>query len=201
MASNKLEVSEFDFDDIKTNLKTFLQSQSEFQDYDFEGSGFAVLLDLLAYNTHYLSYNANVLANEMFIDTADLRNSIVSLAKALGYTPNSPRAPIADINVVVNGATGATLTMNAGQQFTTTVDGTSYNFVTIGTNTISPIDNVYTFSNLKIYEGTYVTTKYTVDSNEVDQRFTLADANADTSTLTVKVQTSSSDTTKPSSFE
>ena len=191
----KLNISQLDFDNIKANLKRYLSNQSQFKDYDFEGSGMAVLLDLLAYNTHYLSYNANVLANEMFIDTADLRNSIVSLAKALGYTPNSPRAPIADINVVVNGATGATLTMNAGQQFTTTVDGTSYNFVTIGSKTISPVDNVYTFSNLKIYEGTYITYNYTVDTSDVDQRFLIQSANADTNTLTVQIQNSASDTT------
>ena len=191
----KLEISQLDFDNIKANLKRFLSNQNQFKDYDFEGSGMAVLLDLLAYNTHYLSYNVNVAANEMFIDTADLRNSIVSLAKALGYTPNSPRSPIADINVVVNGATGATLTMNAGQQFTTTVDGVSYNFVTIGTNTISPIDNVYTFSNLKIYEGTYITYNYTVDTSDVDQRFLIQSANADTNTLSVQIQNSASDTT------
>ena len=193
--ATKLNISQLDFDNIKSNLKRFLSNQNEFKDYDFEGSGMSVLLDLLAYNTHYLSYNANVLANEMFIDTADLRNSIVSLAKALGYTPNSPRAPIADINVVVNGATGATLTMNAGQQFTTTVDGTSYNFVTIGSKTISPVDNVYTFSNLKIYEGTYITYNYTVDTSDVDQRFLIQSANADTNTLTVQIQNSASDTT------
>ena len=193
--STKLEISQLDFDNIKNNLKRYLSNQNEFKDYDFEGSGMAVLLDLLAYNTHYLSYNANVLANEMFIDTADLRNSIVSLAKALGYTPNSPRSPIADINVVVNGATGATLTMNAGQQFTTTVDGVSYNFVTIGTNTISPVDNVYTFSNLKIYEGTYITYNYTVDTSDVDQRFLIQSQNADTNTLSVQIQNSASDTT------
>ena len=191
----KLEISQLDFDNIKNNLKRYLSNQNEFKDYDFEGSGMAVLLDLLAYNTHYLSYNANVLANEMFIDTADLRNSIVSLAKALGYTPNSPRSPVADINVVVNGATGATLTMNAGQQFTTTVDGVSYNFVTIGTNTISPVDNVYTFSNLKIYEGTYITYNYTVDTSDVDQRFLIQSANADTNTLSVQIQNSATDTT------
>ena len=191
----KLEISQLDFDNIKNNLKRYLSNQNQFKDYDFEGSGMAVLLDLLAYNTHYLSYNANVLANEMFIDTADLRNSIVSLAKALGYTPNSPRSPVADINVVVNGATGATLTMNAGQQFTTTVDGVSYNFVTIGTNTISPVDNVYTFSNLKIYEGTYITYNYTVDTSDVDQRFLIQSANADTNTLSVQIQNSATDTT------
>ena len=193
--ATKLEISQLNFDAIKGNLKRFLSNQNTFKDYDFEGSGMAVLLDLLAYNTHYLAYNANIAANEMFIDTADLRPSIVSLAKALGYTPNSVRAPIADINVVVNGATGATLTMNAGTQFTTTVDGTNYNFVTIGSNIISPIDNVYTFSNLKIYEGTYVTYNYTADTTDIDQKFLIQSDNADTTTLSVQVQNSSSDTT------
>ena len=191
----KLEISQLNFDQIKSNLKQYLSNQNQFKDYDFEGSGMAVLLDLLAYNTHYLAYNANIAANEMFIDTADLRPSIVSLAKALGYTPNSVRAPIADINVVVNGATGATLTMNAGTQFTTTVDNINYNFVTIGSNTISPIDNVYTFSNLKIYEGTYVTYNYTADTSDVDQKFLIQSENADTTTLTVQVQESATDTT------
>ena len=190
----KLSISQLDFDGIKTNLKRFLSNQSQFKDYDFEGSGMAVLMDLLAYNTHYLAYNANVAANEMFIDTAYMRNSIVSLAKALGYTPNSATAPYADINVVVNDATGSTLVMSAGTQFTTTVDSLSYNFVTIGSNTISPIDNVYTFSNLKIYEGTYVTYQYTYDSTDVDQRFLIQSASADVTTLTVQVQNSSTDT-------
>ena len=190
----KLSISQLDFDGIKVNLKRFLSNQSQFKDYDFEGSGMAVLLDLLAYNTHYLAYNANVAANEMFIDTADMRNSIVSLAKALGYTPNSATAPYADINVVVNDATGSTLVMSAGTQFTTTVNDVSYNFVTIGSNTISPIDNVYTFSNLKIYEGTYVTYQYTYDSTDVDQRFLIQSASADVTTLTVQVQNSSTDT-------
>ena len=190
----KLSISQLDFDGIKVNLKRFLSNQSQFKDYDFEGSGMAVLMDLLAYNTHYLAYNVNVAANEMFIDTADMRNSIVSLAKALGYTPNSATAPYADINVVVNDATGSTLVMSAGTQFTTTVNGLSYNFVTIGSNTISPIDNVYTFSNLKIYEGTYVTYQYTYDSTDVDQRFLIQSASADVTTLTVQVQNSSTDT-------
>ena len=190
----KLNISQLDFDEIKGNLKRFLSNQNQFKDYDFEGSGMAVLMDLLAYNTHYLAYNTNVAANEMFIDTADMRNSIVSLAKTLGYTPNSATAPYADINVVVNDATGSTLVMSAGTQFTTTVNDVSYNFVTIGSNTISPIDNVYTFSNLKIYEGTYVTYQYTYDSTDVDQRFLIQSASADVTTLTVQVQNSSTDT-------
>ena len=192
--ANKLDISTLDFDNIKTNLKKFISNQDEFKDYDFEGSGMSVLLDLLAYNTHYLAYNANIMGNEMFIDTADLRNSIVSHAKTLGYTPNSARAPYADINVVVNNATGATLTMNAGTQFTTTVDNVSYNFVSIGSNIISPVDGVYTFSNLKIYEGTYVTYQYTVDTTDIDQRFLIPSANADTNTLIVSIQNSSTDT-------
>ena len=138
MASNKLEISAVDFDQIKVNLKTFLQSQSEFQDYNFEGSGFAILLDLLAYNTHYLSYNTNVVANEMFLDSADLRSSIVSLAKMLGYTPTSPRAPIANIDILINNGTGTSVTMTKGTVFTTSVDGTSYQFVTNADFTIAP---------------------------------------------------------------
>ena len=132
MASNKLTVSDFDFDDIKANLKSFLQDQSEFQDYDFEGSGFAVLLDLLAYNTHYLGFNANMLANEMYLDSADIRKNIVSLAKMLGYTPTSPKSPTATIDILMNNipTTTATITMAKGTAFTTTVDGESYQFVT-----------------------------------------------------------------------
>ena len=138
MASNKLEVSELDFDNIKSNLKTFLQNQSEFQDYDFEGSGFAVLLDVLAYNTHYLGFNANMLANEMYLDSADIRKNIVSLAKMLGYTPTSPKAPTAVINILINNGSGTSVTMPKGTVFTTSVDGTSYQFVTNAVNTISP---------------------------------------------------------------
>ena len=193
--ATKLNISQLDFDNIKANLKRYLSNQNQFKDYDFEGSGMAVLLDLLSYNTHYLSYHANIAANEMFIDTADIRESIVSLAKALGYTPNSPRAAEADINVVVNGATGSTLTMNAGTQFTTTVDGVSYNFVTTSSTTIAPTDGVYTFSNLKIKEGTYVTFNHTADTTDVDQKFLIQSVNADTSTLIVKVQNSDTDST------
>ena len=88
----RLSVTEFDFDDVKDNLKTFLKNQTEFTDYDFEGSGMSALLDVLAYNTHYLGFNANMLANEMFLDSASLRSSVVSHAKMLGYEVASPRA-------------------------------------------------------------------------------------------------------------
>src|SRR6056300_1085063 len=138
MASNKFVVSDLDFDAIKSNLRAFLQDQTEFSDYNFEGSGFAVLLDTLAYNTHYLGFNANMLANEIYLDSADIRKNIVSLAKMLGYTPSSPKSPIANVDIEVNNATGASITMNKGTVFTTTDDGISYEFVTNQDNTISP---------------------------------------------------------------
>ena len=143
--ATKLEISELDFDGIKSNLKNFLSQQDEFRDYDFEGSGMSVLLDLLAYNTHYLGFNANMLANEMFLDSADLRASVVSLAKQVGYTPTSATASQAKIDVVVNNASGATLTMARGTQFSTTVNGTGYNFVNNADISISPVDGVYKF--------------------------------------------------------
>ena len=97
MATNprRFQVTELDFDDIKSNLKTFLKAQTEFTDYDFEGSGMNILLDTLAYNTHYLAYNVNMAMNEAFLDSALLRSSVVSHAKTLGYTPRSARAPVA----------------------------------------------------------------------------------------------------------
>src|SRR5210317_46969 len=197
MASNKLSVSELDFDNIKTNLKTFLQSQSEFQDYDFEGSGFAVLLDLLAYNTHYLGFNANMLANEMYLDSADIRKNIVSLAKMLGYTPTSPKSPTATVDILMNNIASsvATITMAKGTAFTTTVDGETYQFVTNAEHTLTPTNGIYKFSNISIFEGTLVTFKYTVDSTDVDQRFIIPSVSADTTTLKVSVQNSASDTT------
>ena len=197
MASNKLQVSDFDFDDIKANLKSFLQDQSEFQDYDFEGSGFAVLLDLLAYNTHYLGFNANMLANEMYLDSADIRKNIVSLAKMLGYTPTSPKSPTATVDILMNNipTTVATITMAKGTAFTTSVDGETYQFVTNAIHTLTPTNGVYKFSSIPLYEGTLVTFKYTADSTDVDQRFVIPSVSADTSTLKVSVQNSASDTT------
>ena len=197
MASNKLTVSDFDFDNVKANLKTFLQGQSEFQDYNFEGSGFAVLLDLLAYNTHYLGFNANMVANEMYLDSADIRKNIVSLAKMLGYTPTSCRAPVASLSITVNGVPSGTasVTMDKGTVFTTSVDGISYQFVTNQSHTVQPSSGVYRFSNINVYEGTLVTFKYTVDTTDADQRFLIPSANADTSTLKVSVQNSSADLT------
>ena len=196
MAINKrkLRVTELDFDNIKDNLKTFLKAQQEFKDYDFEGSGMSVLLDTLAYNTHYLGFNANMLANEMFLDSAALRSSVVSHAKTLGYEVSSPRAPIATVNISLS-TTASTKTMPAGTAFTTTVDGTSYQFVTVSDITSNSTGSSIPFDSVNIYEGSYVTTKYTVDTSDVDQRFLLSDARSDTTTLKVKVQNSASDST------
>ena len=196
MATNnrKLRVTELDFDNIKSNLKTFLKNQTQFKDYDFEGSGMNILLDTLAYNTHYMGFNANMAANEMFLDSASLRSSVVSHAKTLGYEVTSARAPIATLNISLS-TTSAFKTMPAGTAFTTSVDGTSYQFVTVSDVTSSNIGNNISFDSTLVYEGTYVTTKYLVDTSDVDQRFILTDPTTDTSTLSVKVQASATDTT------
>ena len=196
MAQHKLEISELDFDAIKANLKTFLQSQTQFQDYDFEGSGLSILLDVLSYNTHYLSYIANMSTNEMYLDSADIRKNIVSLAKMLGYTPTSPRTTRAQIDVVLNNATGSSVTMQKGTVFTTTVDKVDYEYVTNADITITPENGVYKFNNVPLYEGTLVTFKYTFDSNDNDMKFEIPSDRADTSTLKVTVQNSNTDTTQ-----
>ena len=191
----RMDVSELDFDDIKTNLKTFLRGQTEFTDYDFEGSGMNILLDTLAYNTHYLSFNANMLANEMFLDSAALRSSVVSHAKTLGYETGSVKAPIATVSITLNNVSNSTRTLSAGTVFNTTVAGESYQFATIEDVTQSKSANDIIFNNIKIYEGTFVTQRYTVNSSDADQRFIINDNRCDTSTLSVSVQNSSSDTT------
>ena len=193
--NRRLDVSEFDFDDIKLNLKTFLKAQTTFKDYDFEGSGMSSLLDVLAYNTHYLGFNLNMVANEMFMDTSTLRSSIVSHAKTLGYEVDSCRAPYADVNVVLNDTSLSSATMPAGTVFTTKVDNIDYQFVTVADMTRASSGPYIAFNDIKIYEGTYVTSRYTVDFTSVDQRFILPEDTADTSTLTVEVQNSSTDTT------
>ena len=196
MANNqKLDISGFDFDTVKDNLKTFLKNQDQFLDYDFEGSGMNALLDVLAYNTHYLGFHANMLANEMFIDSAELRSSVVSHAKTLGYETRSAQAPMAKINITLNDTALGTATMNAGQVFDTVIDNVTYQFVTVSDYSATQTGSGLPFTEIPIYEGTYVTTRYTVDSSDVNQRFLLPDDNSDTTTLTVKVQNSATDST------
>ena len=193
--ATKLQVTELDFDDIKTNLKTYMKNQTEFSDYNFEGSGLSVLIDALAYNTHYLGMNANMAVNEAFLDTATLRSSVVSHAKTLGYTPRSARAPIAYLNVTINNSSLTSITVDKGTKFTTQIDGTSYAYVVNANQTTTPVNGVLRFSNLPVYEGSLVTAKYTVDSSNIEKRYMVTDNRADTTTLKVSVQNSASDVT------
>ena len=137
-----------------------------------------------------------MVANEMYLDSADVRKNVVSLAKMLGYTPSSAKSPTAVVDITLNNATGSSVTMDKGTTFSATVDNTEYNFVTNEDIAMSPADGVYKFSNVTLYEGTLVNFKYTVDSTDVDQRFVIPNINADTTTLKVTVQTSISDTTQ-----
>ena len=195
MSNHKLQISELDFENIKASLKRFLSNQNEFKDYDFEGSSLSILLDVLSYNTHYLSYNANFVANEMFLDTAELRSSVASLAKLVGYTPISARAPVADLKIVINDGSGSTITIPAGTKFSSVIDEVSYSFVTVGEKVIQPVDGVYTAQSLNVYEGTYVSYNYVVNTSDVDQRFLIPSDKVDTTTIRVTVQNSSSDLT------
>ncbi len=129
--SKRLDVSDLDYDQIRNNLKLFLQNQAEYSDYDFEGSGMSVLLDLLAYNTHYLSYNANMLSNELYLDSADIRKNVVALAKQLGYRPKSITSPTAYVSFTVtytNATTDTELLLKKGTGFTATYDNNIYNY-------------------------------------------------------------------------
>ena len=191
--ATKLQVTELDFDDIKDNLKTYMKNQTEFSDYNFEGSGLSTIIDLLAYNTHYLGMNANMALNEAYLDTATLRSSVVSHAKTLGYTPRSARAPVAYLEVTINNSNLTSISIDKGTKFTTQVDGTTYAFVVNATRSVTPVNGVLRFSNLEVYEGTLVTAKYTVDSNDIEKKYMITDNRADTTTLKVSVQNSASD--------
>ena len=192
--TNKLNVTELDFDQIKNNLKNFLKSQSEFTDYDFEGSGLNILLDILAYNTHYNAINAHYSLNEAFLDSAQIRGNIVARAKQLGYVPRSVLAPRANVSLVVTPgsdqiATAAgILTLPRGTKFQTNVQGETFNYVLKDATDAQLENNKYTFSALQIVEGELRTLKYRVDNDIESQKFQLSDANADTSTLRVRVQ-------------
>ena len=187
--ADRLRVTELDFDTIKQNLKNFLNQQSEFTDYDFEGSGLSILLDLLAYNTHYNAYYLNMVANESFLDSALLRDSVVSHAKTLGYVPYSQRAPIATINFTAQSATSnsGSLTIPSGFAFLSNqIDNTSYNFVVLDEITVLKANNQYYFENLDIYEGQLVTYVFNYDqASNPKQVFNLPDTNIDTTTIKV----------------
>lgn len=194
--ADRLNVTELDFDSIKTNLKNYLRQQTEFQDYDFEGSGLSVLLDILAYNTHYNAYYLNMIANESFMDSSVLRNSVVSHAKRVGYTPRSVSTPRAVVNVTVqtNNSTPGSLTIPRGYSFLSSqIDGNVYRFVTLESYTTTKTGNNFIFTNVPIYEGQFATYSYTNSyTNNPNQLFTIPDANVDTNTLKISVRQSAS---------
>ena len=162
--ANRLRVTELDFDQIKNNLRTFLKQQSQFQDYDFEGAGLNILLDLLAYNTHYNAYYLNMVANESFLDTAILRDSVVSHAKMLNYVPFSYTSPKAIINITIDSGTTTPeeVTIPKGYIFLSNpIDGTSYSFVTLDQYTATKSGTSFFFENVNVYEGQLVTFNYT----------------------------------------
>jgi len=193
--SNRINVSELDFDTIKTNLKEFLRGQTEFSDYDFEGSALSNLLDVLAYNTHYNGLYQNLSINEMFLDSATKRNSVVSIAKGLGYIPYSARCSEAVINFYVsNTASSPTvITLPKNTPFSSTIDGTNYTFYT--TENITAVNDgtgTYKFNNVVIKEGTPLTYRYTVADGV---SYIIPNADVDLSTLTVRVQDTSTSST------
>jgi hypothetical protein len=195
---DRLRVTELDFDTIKANLKAFLKQQSEFQDYDFEGSGLAILLDILAYNTHYNAYYLNMVANESFLDTALLRDSVVSHAKTLGYIPYSVKSPTAIINFEVesNTATVATCTIPEGFSFLSNqIDSIAYNFVVLNETTVTKSNTKFIFENLEISEGQLVNYNFSYNKgSNPKQSFILPDTNIDTTTLKVVVRPSQANT-------
>ncbi|ANS05083.1 baseplate wedge [uncultured Mediterranean phage] len=198
--------SNLDFDQVKTSLKDYLRSNSDFTDYDFEGSNLSSILDVLAYNTYITSYNANMVTNEVFIDSATLRENVVSLARNIGYLPRSRTASTATISffVDVTGVTPApaTITLNKGPVASSAgqTGVNSYVFciledITVPVFTDSNGTAVATFDNVKISEGTLVTNAFTSSSVNPNQKFILPNSGIDTSLMTVTVRSNASETT------
>ena len=198
--------SNLDFDQVKTSLKDYLRSNSDFTDYDFEGSNLASILDVLAYNTYITSYNANMVTNEVFIDSATLRENVVSLARNIGYLPRSRTASTATVSffVDVTGVTPApaTITLNKGPVASSAgqTGVNSYVFciledITVPVFTDSNGTAVATFDNVKISEGTLVTNAFTSSSVNPDQKFILPNSGIDTDLMTVTVRSNASETT------
>ena len=187
-ANTYLEVSELDFDDIRSNLKTYLRGQTQFSDYDFEGSAMATLLDVLAYNTHYNAYYLNMVANEMFLDTAQQRDSVVSRAKELGYTPVSSIGASAEIEIEFEGisSTIPQVTIPKNSKFTTTVDDVTYTFVTPEANKVNRDINGKYKETITIREGEPLSFSWVVGSSP--QKYVIPNIGVDTSSIVVNVQ-------------
>lgn len=199
-SNTALKVAELDFFKIKDNLKNFLRSQSAFTDYDFEGSSMSVLLDILAYNTYYNAFYLNMVANESFLDTAQIRQNILSHAKLINYVPSSAQGSTTKVNIKVtpsfaedqstNYAVLDKYTRFLGQD----VNGENFTFVTVNSNTALKVNGSFTFSNVIIKQGEVITHQYEVSANNKSRRFQLPSSNVDTSTLVVTVQESFANT-------
>jgi len=187
-------VTELDFDQIKTNLKVFLSSQEKFNDYDFDGAGLNVLLDILSYNTQYNALLAHMSMNEAFLDSAQIRSNAVSHAKNLGYIPQSNRAAQAHMKITVTGDSDspAELQIPKGTTFTGQIGSNTYTFVTNNSFLAAKqsLNNQYVFNSVVAYEGKLVNLTYRVDNKEEFQKFKIADLNVDTSTMVVRVRES-----------
>ena len=198
MASSdgKLNISELDFTKIKENLQGFLSSQSDFVGYNFTGSSFDVLIDVLAYNTHYNSYYANMIANEMFLDSASLRNSVVARAKHLGYRPRSAQGSKAQVTLTITPTDQpAGINIPKNTQFQGEVEGVTYIWCTSNSYSVNINANgVYTVASVDLTQGMPTTFRYTANTGDPDQKFILPNENTDISTLEVTIQNSSTDT-------
>ena len=184
------QVSNLDFEDIKTQLKEYMRAQSEFTDYDFEGSALATLIDTLAYNTYYTAFNTNMVVNELFIDSATLRDNVVAIAKQLGYRPKSVTSPTAYVSFTVNYTNATTdkeLVLQPGTGFISSYDNNIYSYVVTDAVTGQVINNVATFNNVAIKEGTRLVNTFTINSSIKSQRFILDNQDIDTNTIRVPV--------------
>ena len=184
------QVSNLDFKQIKTSLKEYMRAQSDFTDYDFEGSTLSVLLDTLAYNTYYTAFNTNMVVNELFIDSATLRDNVVALAKQLGYRPKSATSPTAYVSFTVtytNPTTDTELLLKKGTGFTATYDNNVYNYVVLDDVKAQVANGVATFTDVAVNEGTQLTNTFVINSASKSQRFILDNRNIDTNTIRVKV--------------
>ena len=184
------QVANLDFNEIKTTLKEYLRAQSDFTDYDFEGSTLSILLDTLAYNTYYTAFNTNLVVNELFIDSATLRDNVVAIAKQLGYRPKSATSPTAYVSFTVtynNPTTDTELLLKKGTGFTATYENRLFNYVVLEDVKAQVANGVAIFSNVAINEGTQLTNTFTVNSASKSQRFILDNQNIDTNTISVRV--------------
>ena len=190
------QLTNLDYFEIRNSLRDYLRANSDFTDYDFEGSVFSNLLDLLAYNTYYTAFNTNMVANEMFLDSATLRDNVISIAKQLGYTPRSATAPEADINCTIDVSSAGTLNslvFKRGSGFITTIDNGLYQYILQDDAKAAVNGNQAIFENLKIYEGTLIKQYLTVSSNAPE--VILDNVGIDVSTIRVNVYDSSTSTT------